>query len=333
MRITFFEIPREFQRILTNELDGHEVTCHTYKLTIDNISEAQGAQILVVFIDSLITKEIIDSLQDLELIVTQSTGYDHIDFAYANQKGIVVTNVPNYGSNSVAEFTFALLLTLSRRIFDAYHQIREDGDFDKWKLQGFDLSGKTIGILGTGRIGRKVVKIANGFDMNVIAYEPSPNEEFARENEVSYLEFDEVMAQSDIITLHVPYTKETHHILNKEAFHKMKEGVVIINTARGELIDTDALIDALHRGKVSGVGLDVLESERELREEARLVNENKKIDNMKTLLQDHVLIDNPRVIITPHIAFHAREANEERIKTAVQNIIKFVQGEPINVVK
>ena len=187
--------------------------------------------------------------------------------------------------------------------------------------------------MGTGRIGRNVIKIARGFEMNVIACDSKPDADFAQAQGFKYLPLDELLAVSDIVTLHTPYLKETHHLINSGNIGRIKKCALLINTARGELVETDALLRSLTEGHIAGAGLDVLEEERQLKEETELLSHSPgKIKDFKTLLQNHVLINLPQVIITPHIAFFSREAREEIVKTTTQNIKSFIAGSPQNLV-
>lgn len=336
MKIVFFEVFQSEQEILKRLLPDDEVSYFKEKLTEENVDKAKEAEVISVFINSEVTKNIIDGLPNLKFITTRSTGFDHIDYKYAESKGIEVSNVPAYGSHTVAEFAFALLLTISRKIFDAYDRLKENADFSISLLQGFDLNGKTIGIIGTGKIGKNMVKIAKGFGMSVIAYDLYPDLNFAKENDFLYKSFNEVISQSDILSLHVPYSKENFHLINKEKISLMKKGVILINTARGELIDTDALMWGLKEKIIAGVGLDVLEGERELKEEFEILSNFSKaetIKDYKTLLENRVLIDMPNVVVTPHIAFYSKEAEEGIIKITIENIKGFVNGHPQNLVK
>ena len=274
-------------------------------------------------------------LPNLKFIATRSTGFEHIDCEYAETKGIKVSNVPTYGSHTVAEFAFSLILNLSRNIINANNHLRGSMDFNFYSsLQGFDLQGKTLGVIGTGRIGKNVVKIAKGFEMNVVAYDLFPDAKFAADNNFIYKSLLEVLGESDIVTIHTPYTKENHHLINKENISKMKKGIFVINTARGALIDTEALIWGINEGIIAGAGLDVLEGERDLKIENEIVgsNSSKQID-YKIIVEDQILIDMPNVIVTPHIAFYSKEAEEGIIKTTVENIKSFLSGKTIDLIK
>lgn len=339
MKIVFFEVPKAEQSIFSEflqEIDA-EVAFFEEKLDENNTQNAQDAGIISVFIGSTINKTAIDLLPNLKFIATRSTGFDHIDCEYALARGINVSNVPAYGSHTVAEFAFGLILNLSRNIIIANDYIRGSSDFNAFlKMEGFNLQNKTLGVIGTGKIGKNVIKIAKGFEMNVIAYDLHPDTAFAKENNFIYKSFQEVLSQSDILTLHAPYTKENHHLINKENISTMKKGVYLINTARGELIDTDALIFGLKEGIIAGAGLDVLEGERELKEEIEILaspQRSERVKDYKTLLEDRVLIEMPNVIITPHIAFYSKEAEMEIIKTTIENIKEFLSGSIQNAVK
>jgi D-lactate dehydrogenase len=200
----------------------------------------------------------------------------------------------------VAEFAIGLILNLSRKIAFANNKVRTGNDFGIKNLCGFDLVGKNLGVIGTGKIGKNVIKIAKGFSMNVLAYDLYPDAAFAKEHGFEYKSLEEVLSLSDVITLHAPYTKENHHLINKERISLMKRGVYLVNTARGELVDTDALVWALNEGIIAGAGLDVLEGERELKEEIEILSSPDKSDRVKdykTLLEDRALIEMPNVII------------------------------------
>lgn len=334
MRAVFFETTKEDEKVMRKLLNGTGIEAEFFggKLTSDNIKDAGNADIFSVFIDSEIGRDIIDAVPNLKLIATRSTGFDHIDLEYAHGKNIVVSNVPAYGERTVAEFTFALMLVLSRKIFNAYHQLREEGKFDILGLQGFDLYKKTLGVVGSGKIGKNVIRIAKGFAMDVLAYDIFPDEEFAKKLEFKYVDLPNLLSNSDIVTIHVPYNEKTYHLIDKEGISRMKKGAYLINTARGEVVDTEALLEALISKHLAGAGLDVLEGERALKEEMELVAGKERIHDLKTLLQNHAFIDLPQAIVTPHIAFYSEEAKKKILKTTSENIISFMGGKPQNIV-
>lgn len=334
MRIAFFETSKQEQAYLSSLLGtAHEVRFFEDRLAPEHLPELTDVEALSVFINSPISAQTLDALPNLRLITTRSTGFDHIDFAYAKNKGVAVANVPAYGARTVAEFAFGLMLTLSRKIFHAYHQLREGNDFSSEQLEGFDLFGKTLGVIGTGRIGKNVIAIAQGFGMQVLAHDAHPDQAFSEQHGFSYTDLPSLLAQSDIVTLHAPHTKETHHLINQTNITLMKRGSLLINTARGELVETGALIEALRSGHIAGAGLDVLEEERSLKEELEMFGQHREIKaNMRTVIQDHILIDLPQVVVTPHIAFFTREAKQEILRVTVENILNFAAGKPQNIV-
>ncbi|MBU1046379.1 hydroxyacid dehydrogenase [Patescibacteria group bacterium] len=289
------------------------------------------AEILSVFVGSNVDASVYDRFPNLKYVATRSTGYDHIDLEKAKKRDIVVSNVPAYGSVTVAEFTFALMLAVSRKIFPAYDQILEQGNFEKEGLRGFDLNKKVLGVVGTGKIGQHVIQIANGFGMKVLAFDVNRDEEMARTQGFEYVDMDELLAQADVITLHVPYNPHTHHLINKDSFEKMKDGVVIINTSRGGVIETESLVEALKEGKVASAGLDVLEAEIYMGKELDLLrNEKASEEDVDTVLNNQYLIENPNVIITPHNAFNTQEAIERIFDVTIENIQSFGKGEIVN---
>jgi D-lactate dehydrogenase len=300
-------------------------------LTLDNIKDAT---ILSTFINSKISSQIIDSLPNLRFISTRSTGFDHIDIEYARSKGIAVSNVPTYGENTVAEHTFALILSVARHLKKAHFKISQ-GDFSIKELMGFDLKGKTIGVVGTGHIGLRVIKMAVGFSMKVLAYDPTQNRFLEEVLGFKYVDFDTLLKESDIISLHAPYGKRTHHMINGENIGKIKKGAILINTARGGLIDSAALTKALDSGILAGAGLDVLEGEDLILEEKQLLRKKKDIYNpqkLQLMLRNCFILQRENVVFTPHTAFYSKEAIERILDTTVKNIKGFINKSLINVV-
>jgi len=328
MKTIIFEIAEWEKDFLARTLPDAVFT--EDKLTFENVSSYSDAEIISSFISSEINRDIIDKLPNLKLIVTRSTGFDHIDVDYCKSKNIVVSNVPEYGSSTVAEHTFALLLNLTRKIPQAIEQIQKL-NFDHAQLKGVDLSEKTIGIIGLGKIGQHVMRIAQGFGMKVISFSRHPDEELAQKLSFQYRDFDTLLGESDVITLHLPLTPETTHIINKDNILKFKKGSYLVNTARGGLIETEAILFGLDQGILEGVGLDVLEEEDELHEEVSILTKASQQNiNLKTLLYDHILIRHPKVIVTPHNAFNSQEALERILKVTLGNIQSFAGGKSIN---
>lgn len=290
-----------------------------------------GVDILSVFVDSEVTKEVLDTLPNVKLIAARSAGVDHIDAATCKERGITIVNVPHYGEVTVAEHTFALLLALSRKVFQSYERT-EKMNFNRDGLQGFDLAGKTIGVIGCGNIGRNVIAIAKGFRMNVIAFDAKPDAELAAKEGFTFKNsLEELLQESDVITLHVPYLPTTHHIINKESLKTAKKGAILINTARGGLVETAGLLWALEEGKLSGAGLDVLEGEHDTYDRIRFMSRNPDDpEELQTLVRNHMLVSREDVIITPHNAYNSVEAVEKIFQTTVQNIQSFLDGKIVN---
>jgi D-lactate dehydrogenase len=332
MRLAVFEVEhweREAFKKLSSE---HDISFSSRPLRVGSAGRYAAAEIISPFVYSDLSDRVLKQFRDVKLIATRSTGFDHIDMEYCNHHGITVCNVRVYGEDTVAEHVFALLLTISHRMYEAVQRTRR-GDFSQQGLQGFDLRGKTLGVVGTGSIGLCVIKIARGFRMNVLAFDVRPNQELASKLEFRYVGIDELFETADIITLHVPATPKTHHLISTKEFAKMKKGVVLINTARGSIIDTQALLHAIADGKVAAVGLDVLHEEPTIREEAELLRSvYRERHDLQDILADHILLRLRNVIITPHSAFNTREAVQRILDTTIDNVTAFVQGRPQNIV-
>lgn len=303
-------------------------------VTAQDANPDAGIDVLSVFVNSRVGASVLEKFPNLKLIVTRSTGYDHIDLAACKEKNIIVCNVPTYGERTVAEYAFALLLAVSRKVYASVKRVHEEGRFHTEGLKGFDLAEKTLGVIGTGRIGCHVIKIANGFDMNVIAYDPFPKSDLEKTCAMKYVSLEELLQRSDVITMHAPYMPATHHLLNRQNMKLVKPGAVLINTARGALVETAGLIEALQDGRLSGAGLDVLEEEGYVGEEWKLLStETPAAGKMETVLADHQLMSFPNVLITPHNAFNTQEALERILEITLENIGAFAQGAPTNGVK
>ncbi len=316
--------------------------------------EAVGddAEALSLFIYSPISEPFLDSHPRLRFIATRSTGYDHVNLPACKARDIKVSFVPSYGDNTVAEHAFALILALSRRLREAM-QPSKGSEFSFEAMRGFDLKDKTLGIVGSGRIGLHAIRIAKAFGMKVVAYDLNPQPFMAELLGFDYAPFDELLARSDIISLHIPAFPGTYHLLNRAAFAKCKRGVVIVNTARGSLIDTEALIEALDSGIVRSAGLDVLEDERVFQQETidligsqildRLHSDEQpselrtsnfeRINELQRIMRNADLIARPNVVFTPHIAFNSVEAVERINTVTAENIRAFCVGSPVNLVE
>jgi D-lactate dehydrogenase len=313
---------------------GIGVAFEDHILTSDHPAVAHDFDIAGIFVDSKIDAAVIASLPDLRCIAALSTGFDHIDLAACAARDITVSSVPGYGESTVAEFTFALILALSRKIREASRRVHEEGSFYPNGLRGFDLAGKTIGVVGTGHIGVHVIRIAKGFGMNVVAFDAHPNKALAKEAGFSYAALPDLLAQSDIVTLHVPFLPATHHLIDRDNIGHMKRGAYLINTSRGAVVETDALVAALKGGKLAGAGLDVLEEEGMVKDDLGALATGRVESNaLMTLLEDRELMSMPNVIVTPHIASDTVEGFTRIFDTTIENVIAFANGAPINVVK
>lgn len=302
---------------------GHELTYLEPRLTRHTASLATGFPAVCSFVNDRVDAQALATLHagGTRLIALRSAGYNHVDLDETGRLGLVVVRVPEYSPHAVAEHTVALVLALNRKVHRAYNRVRE-ANFSLEGLVGFDLFGKTCGIVGTGKIGAVVARIMHGFGCRLLAFDVTPNESLAAELNVRYTGLPELYRQADIISLHVPLTPTTHHLIDAAALAGMKRGVMLINTGRGALLDSRALIDALKRGHVGAAGLDVYEEEegvffRNLSEE---------------VLQDDVLarlLTFPNVLITSHQAFLTREALANIAETTLANVRAFERAEPL----
>jgi len=333
MKIAFFELEGWEERILKESFPDQELYLSKEKLDEFNLPAQKDFEIISVFVDSRITDKVLENFPNLKFLTTRSTGYDHIDIEACRGRNIPVAYVPGYGDNTVAEFAFGLILNLTRKIYLSIDQLKEVGSFSLDGLRGIDLKGKTIGIVGTGRIGKEMIKIAKGFGMNVSAFDPFPNLEFAKTIGFEYVKFDELLKNSDIISIHTPYTKETHHLINKQNIGLIKKGAYLVNTARGGIIETEALVEALQNGILAGAAMDVLEEEGETKDELEFLTKARpKEEELRTMLQNHILMKMPNVLITPHNAFNSQEALERILETTLENIKGFSGNASANLV-
>ncbi len=293
---------------------------HEFRLSAETAPTAKGAQAVCVFVSDQADRACLEILAALgvRLIALRCAGFNNVDLTAARALGLAVVRVPDYSPHSVAEHTVALLLTLNRKIHRAFNRVREL-NFSLSGLVGFDLHGKTIGIVGTGKIGRITAQIFRGFGTEVVAHDAFPLPDWAATHGVRYVEFDELLAASDVVSLHVPLLPETHQLLNAQTLARMKAGVFIVNTSRGKLIDTGALIAALKAGHVGGVALDVYE------EEVGIFFE----DLSGQVLHDDelsLLLNFPNVLITAHQAFLTREALSEIARVTTANVLQLESG-------
>ncbi len=327
MKIVFLELHDWEEKYLRERIDGaHEI------VVTGDLRKVADAEIVSPFIFSKLTTDMLAKLLKLKMIATRSTGFDHIDMAECGRRGITVCNVPFYGENTVAEHTFALILALSRKVHEAFVRVRA-GNFSLDGLRGFDLKDKTIGVVGAGHIGLHVIRIARGFGMKVLAFDVRRDHFLAEVLGFEYADLNTLLGKSDIITLHAPYNKHTHHLINRNNVGKIKRGAILINTARGGLVDTDALQTALENKILVGAGLDVLEGEEAIYEESALLGDAVNPERLRQAIQNHVILKHPNVVFTPHNAFNSQEALERILDTTAENIASFVAGTPKNVVR
>ncbi|MDO8512978.1 MAG: hydroxyacid dehydrogenase [bacterium] len=331
MKIAFFELENWEEDFISKELVGHDLSFFDIPLTVDFNENLSEVEVLSTFIYSKINEPLLAKIPNLKFIATRSTGFDHIDLNLCKEKNIIVSNVPTYGENTVAEHCFALILTLSRRIISSVEKVRR-GDFSLDDLRGFDLKGKTLGLVGTGHIGKHVVRMAHGFEMDILGYDLKRDEELTKRYGLKYVTIEDLLKNSDIISLHLPDNQQTHHFINKERIDLMKKGAYLINTSRGGLIDTEALVHALDDGKLAGAGLDVLEEECNIKEERQILSKQFPKKCLLLDIANNILIKNDKVIVTPHNAFNSQEALMRILSTTLENIQSYISQKPTNLV-
>lgn len=327
--IIFYEATDTDQQQLSEFL---KQTDHYWEFKRDTLQHGvinPEAEVLSVNIHSTVTRELLDKMPKLKLIATRSTEFEHIDMDYAKQRSIAVVNVPNYGENTVAEHAFALLLALARFLPQITAKVRQ-GRFRSDDFLGFDLAGRTMGVIGVGRIGRHVAEIAKGFKMNVLAHDPKPDTVAAQALDIEYVELDELLRRSDIVSLHAELNPSTYHIINAATIEKMKKGSVLINTANGQLVETRALLEALLADHLSGAGLDTMEGEHLLHSEelVRAVSENATAPTTYTQIAEmQALLRLNNVVITPHSGSNTKEAISRINQITSENIMSFWYGD------
>jgi D-lactate dehydrogenase len=344
MKIYFVDTQPSEQEYFRDKFPGHEV------VFVPDLGAVGGdADVVSIYIRSRIDAAFLDAHPQVRMVATRSNGVDHIDIDECRRRGVVVSTAQGAESNTVAEHTFMLILALARRL-DEVRQANKQPHFYYDRLQSFDLKDKTLGVIGAGRIGLRTIHIALAFGMKVVAFDPHHVSVMAETLGVRYVGFDELLAGSHVISIHTPLTDETHHLLDRAAFAKCRRGVIVINTARGGVIDTEALIEALDSGMVAGAGLDVLEDESVMHKEgtkiiadqiiARLhatatpedayVRDPARIRELQSLTENARLISRPNVVFTPHVAFNSVEAIERINAMTVENIHAFLASKPLN---
>ncbi len=310
-----------FDRV--NEKYGFELTYHKEHLDINNVVLANGADAVCIFVNAVVDSDVVAKLKSygINLIALRCAGFNNVDILAAEKYGVKVVRVPDYSPHAIAEHTLALMLCLNRKVHRAFLRTR-DGNFSLIGFEGFDMYGKTIGVIGTGKIGKVAIGLFKGLGMNVLAYDLYPDNAFAEAEGIKYVTLDELYANSDIITLHCPLTKETEYLICDESIKKMKDGVMIVNTGRGKLIHTRHLIDGLLSRKVGYAGLDVYE------EEGAYFYE----DHSDAVMTDDVLarlLSFNNVIVTSHQAFFTQEAMGNIANTTMSSISDFFAGKEL----
>lgn len=290
----------------------------------DNIEMANKYEVLSIRIYSVIDKEILDKLPNLKMIATRSTGVDHIDLVECKKRKIEVSNVPIYGLNTVAEYAFGLILTVAKKIVEA-HQAVEDDDFSPEGLTGIDLFGKTIGIIGLGQIGSNVAKIARGFGMKIMAVDKDPEMKIVKKYKIKIVDLETLLKEAEVVTLHVPATKDTYHLINRNNIKLMKAGSILVNTSRGAVVESEAIIWALNKKILRGAGLDVVEEEDKIESMSMIMSQRPTKDDLQDVLSYHMLRDRDDVVFTPHNASNSEEAIERIVKTTIKNIKNYCQ--------
>ncbi len=331
-KIIFFEckdwekerIIEKLKQKVLKEFPDLEIDFVPYPLKPSTASQHKDITIAMIYHNSLVNEEVLDKIPSLKLVITRTTGADHIDISNCRKRGITVSNVPLYASITVAEHTFALIFALARRLKKAVEKIQKL-DFSREDLMGIDLYGKTLGVIGTGNIGAHICRLGFGIGMSVLAFDLEPKVELIEKYKVNYTSLDELLRESDIITLMVPYTPKTHHLINLENIKLIKEKSILINTARGPVVDTKALIWALENGKLKGgIALDVFEGERLLLEESYLTENLPSEIAQRALLTLH-LLKKDNIIFTPHIAYYTEEAIERLMDWIQEDLHHFLK--------
>lgn len=333
MNIVMFETEAWEEAACERLAPPHDVRCVSAPLSAANAQLFADADVISTSSNSKLDAGTLKPFRKLRLIATRSTGYDHIDLVACHAARVAVCNVPDYGDPTVAEYVFALLLALSRKIPEAVDRTRR-GDFSKAGLRGFDLQGKVIGVVGVGHIGQRVVRIAEGFGMTVVAFDARPDKGLEVRLAMRFVSLDQLLKTSDIVSLHVPGGVATRGLISAEKIALMKPNAVLINTARGDVIDAEALVKALAEDRIAGAALDVFSEEPWLHDEAGIIRSgaDPATAGLRMLAADHALIAAPRVLASAHIAYDTQEAVVRILNSTLANIAAFEAGQPRNLV-
>lgn len=332
-KIIFFDVRDNELEILKNFCkDNYD--CQFIAERLDDktqlTEEMKSVNVISCFTFSRVSADTLKQFPNLELIALRSVGHNHIDIDYCKKHNIQVVNSFGYGNITVAEFAFGLILDVIRKISRSYMNLKNE-HLTHDIYTGFELRGKYIGIIGTGAIGSEVVRIAKGFGMDIVAYDIFPKKELIEEYGVKYLPLDELLVIADVISIHAPLTEDNFHMINEEKFNLMKPSAIIVNTARGELIDTKALYEALSENKIFGAGLDVLEAENVFTQPEKIWDfDYLTSDTIKQTLINERLLKLRNVVVTPHIAYNTKEAQDRILSITINNINSFFREEIVN---
>ena len=334
VKLVFFDLDAHEQDIVRDAFareSDYGIDLHDGPLTNENASLAHDADAIGIFVTSHVTREILDRLPNLKVIAAMSTGFDNIDADACRERNIAVCNVPFYGESTVAEFAFGLIFALARKFRPMFERTAR-GDFSRTGLVGMDLDGKTLGLIGTGHIGSHLARLAHAAGMKIVAYDPHPKPDLARDYAVSYVDLDDLFRQADVISLHVPYTEATHHLINAERLRLVKNTAFLINTSRGGVVDTRAVATALSEGRLGGVALDTFEGEEVWIKEEYAGADEPPAAELQEALESFAILHSDRAILSPHNAFNTREALDRILAASIENIRAFFAGSPQNVV-
>lgn len=327
MTIAFFDVfTPSHEAFLRSHLSEHTLLFDSRTLSLETVSVAASADIVSVREYSKLTGDVLAQLPAAKMVALRITGFDNVDHAYASERGLVVSNVPAYGEVTVAEYAFAHILNLSRKMHATLATVgvspvkRED-------ITGWDLSGKTLGIVGTGKIGSKVARIGHGFGMQLLGFDPFHNETLVDAYGLRYASLTELLQQSDVISVHTPLSEQTRGLLNSENMAQIKQGAILVNTSRGPVVETEALLSAMRTGRLSAAAVDVFEGEEAVG--AALETGAEVTGEAFSAFRQ---LQEVGIVVTPHNAFNSKEASERILQTTVENIHAFLAGTPQNVV-